>query len=251
VLELKVEDARDYLLVPDVRQFDTAAQQAIIAAFQPLLQRPIGSVSEEVKRQDRQALDRAVLQAMRLDPATWLPRIYDGLTTLVRERGELGRMRSKAHKSKVTRAANKVAEEVLADVLPNGPRRFPDDFWSLAARQGEFTEVSLPQAPLRYAGHMFGREEVVAEGGFHYQARTKHDAKYLIYAQAAGQEMARLPAQPVELSRTVANYEQYVRQTREALYEAYYHRTLDQKAASRFVNSAMQRLTLVLVENGE
>ncbi|MGA9347184.1 MAG: N-6 DNA methylase [Anaerolineae bacterium] len=250
-LDVMVEEFRDYLLVPDVRQFDTAARQAIIAAFQPLLKRPIGSVFEEVKRKDRQALDRAVLQAMGLDPAAWLPRIYDGLTALVHERIELGRMRNKARKSKVSRAANKVAEEVLADVLPDGPRRFPDDFWSPAARQGEFTEVTLPQAPLRYAGHMFGREEVVAEGGFHYQARSKHEAKYLIYAQAAGQEVARLPAQPVELSRTVANYEQYVRQTRDALYEAYYRRTLDQKAASRFVNSAMQRLTLVLVEDGE
>lgn len=250
-LKLQVEDARDYFLVPDVRRFDASAQQAIVAAFQPLLQRPIGSVFEEVKRKDRQALDRAVLQAMGLDPAVWLPRIYDGLTTLVRERIELGRMRSKARKSKVTRAANKVADEVLADVLPDGPRRFPDDFWSTAARQGQFTEVALPQFPLRYAGHMFGREEVTAEDGFHYQARSKHEAKYLIYAQAAGQKAARLPAQPVELSRTVANYEQYVRQTREALYEAYYRRTLDQKAASRFVSSAMKQLRLVLVEDRE
>jgi len=251
VLELTVEEARDYLLVPDVRRFDAAASQAVVAAFQPLLKRPIGSIFEEVKRKDRQALDRAVLQAMGLDPAAWLPRIYDGLTTLVHERIELGRMRSKARKSKVSRAANKVADEVLVDVLPDGPRRFPDDFWSSAARQGQFTEVTLPQSPLRYAGHMFGREEVVAEDGFQYQARTKHEAKYLIYAQAAGQEMTRLPAQPVELSRTVANYEQYLRQTREALYEAYYRRTLDQKAASRFVSNAMQQLRLVLVEDSE
>jgi hypothetical protein len=247
-LELKVEDARDYLLVPDVRQFDIAACQAIIAAFQPLLQRPIGSVFEEVKRKDRQTLDRAVLQAMGLDPTAWLPRIYDGLTTLVQERIELGRMRNKARKNKVSRAANKVAEEVLTDVLPDGPSRFPDDFWSAAARQGQFTEVALPQTPLRYAGPMFGREEVVAEGGFHYQAHSKAEAKYLIYAQVAGQEVARLPAQPVEITRTVANYEQYVRQTCDALYQAYYNRTLDQKTASHFVNNAMQQLKLVLLE---
>ncbi len=248
-LELAVEDARDYLLVPDVRQFDIAACQAIIAAFQPLLQRPIGSVFEEVKRKDRQTFDRAVLQAMGLDPTAWLPRIYDGLTTLVQERIELGRMRNKARKNKVSRAANKVAEEVLTDVLPDGPRRFPDDFWSATARQGQFTEVTLPQTPLRYAGPMFGREEVVAEGGFHYQAHSKAEAKYLIYAQAAGQEVARLPAQPVELSRTVADYEHYIRQTREALYNAYFHRTMDQKAASHFVNSAMQQFKLILIED--
>ena len=249
VLELKVEDARDYLLVPDVRQFDAVARQSVIAAFQPLLKRPIRSVFEEVERQDRQALDRAVLQAMGMDPAAWLPRIYDGLTTLVRERSQLGRMRSKARKSKARRATNKVADEVLADVLPDGPRRFPDEFWSSAARQGQFTEVALPQAPLRYAGHMFGREEVVAEDGFHYQARSKHEAKYLIYAQAAGQEVARLPEKPVELSRTVANYEQYVRQTHEALHDAYYRRTLDQKAANRFAQRAVQQLKLILVED--
>ena len=249
VLELTVEDAHDYLLVPDVRQFDAAARQAIVAAFQPLLQRPIGFVFEEVKRKDRQALDRAVLQAMGLDPAAWLPRIYDGLTTLVHERTELGRMRNKARKNKVPRAANKVAEEVLADVLPNGPRRFPDEFWSATARRGQFTEVALPQSPLRYAGHMFGREEVVADGGFQYQAHSKAEAKYLICAQAAGQEIARLPAQPVELSRTIADYEHYVRQTREALYNAYFQRTMDQKAASHFVNSAMQQLKLVLIED--
>ena len=250
VLELTVEDAHDYLLVPDIRQFSQADRQAVIAAFQPLLQRPIGSVFDEVKRKDRQALDRAVLRALGLDPTIWLSRIYDGLTTLVRERTELGRMRNKARKSKKSRATNQVAEQVLADLLPDGPRRFPDDFWSPAARQGQFTEVALPQAPLRYAGHMFGREEVVAEDGFHHQARSKAEAKYLIYAQAAGQEVARLPAQPVELSRTVANYEQYVRQTYDALYEAYYHRTLDQKAADRFVTSAMRRLNLILVEDG-
>lgn len=249
VLELTVEEARDYLLVPDVRQFNMVARQAIITAFQPLLKRSIGSVFEEVKRQDRQALDKAVLQAMGLDPRDWLPRLYDGLTTLVRERMELGRMRSKARKSKSARAVNQVADKVLADVLPDGPRRFPDDFWSSAARQGRFSEVALPQSSLRYAGHMFGREEVMAEGGFHYQAHSKAEAKYLIYAQTAGQEVARLPAQPVEVSRTVANYEQYVRQTRDALYETYYHRTLDQKAASRFVTRAMQQLGLILVED--
>jgi hypothetical protein len=95
---------------------------------------------------------------------------------------------------------------------------------------------------------MFGREEVVAEGGFHYQAHSKAEAKYLIYAQVAGQEVARLPAQPVEITRTVANYEQYVRQTCDALYQAYYNRTLDQKTASHFVNNAMQQLKLVLLE---
>ena len=138
-LELKVEDARDYLRVPDARLFTSRDREILVSAFQPLLKRPIGSVFDEVKRPDRQLLDRAVLQAIQLDPDVWLPRIYEGLTTLVRERMELGRMRSKARKTKTARAANKVADDALAEVLPDGARRFPDDFWSNAARQGAFT----------------------------------------------------------------------------------------------------------------
>ena len=83
-LELKVKDARDYLHVPDVRQFDPEERQAVVDAFQPLLTRPIGSVFDEIKRSDRRALDEAVLRAMGLHPDEWLPRLYDGLRTLVR-----------------------------------------------------------------------------------------------------------------------------------------------------------------------
>ena len=67
-LELTVEDARDYLYVPDARKFDKANRKAIHIAFQPLLKRPIGSVFNEIQRPDRQALDRAVLSAIGLDP---------------------------------------------------------------------------------------------------------------------------------------------------------------------------------------
>ena len=48
-LELTVEDARDYLYVPDARKFDKVNRKAIRAAFQPLLQRPIGSVLDEIQ----------------------------------------------------------------------------------------------------------------------------------------------------------------------------------------------------------
>src|SRR5206468_716257 len=72
-LELTVEDARDYLRIPDVRKFSATMQTEIQEAFEPLLGRPIGNVFDEVKREDRQVLDQAVLRAMGLDPDKWLP----------------------------------------------------------------------------------------------------------------------------------------------------------------------------------
>ncbi|MDW8309430.1 MAG: N-6 DNA methylase, partial [Verrucomicrobiales bacterium] len=103
-LELMVEDVRDYLLVPDVRGASAAQKRAIIDAFEKLCQRDIGSVFDEVKQKDRQALDIAVLKAIGLDPRRFLQPIYDGLCELVRERIELGRQRGKARKTRARRA---------------------------------------------------------------------------------------------------------------------------------------------------
>jgi len=245
-LELKVQDARDYLRVPDVRQFDEADRQAILDAFQPLLARPIGSVFDEVQQPDRQALDGAVLQALGLDPDRWLPRLYDGLTTLVRERVQLGQMRGKARRSRPKRAANRVAGEVLQDLLPHpqGPARFPDDFFSPAARAGDFREIPLPTAPLRYVGPHFGKEQLLTEDGQTLTVANKFEVRYLLFAQAAGHRVARLPEKPVEISRTVNNYVQYLRDLRARLRDAYFTRTLDQAAAERFVGEAWRKFNL-------
>lgn len=247
-LELTVEDASDYLLVPDVRRFAPATRRAIVNAFQPLLARPIGSVFDEVKQSDRQALDAAVLQAIGLDPERWIPRLYTGLTTLVRERTQLGQMRGQARKSRPKRATGRVTEDVLQDLLPNGPSRFPDDFLSSAARTGGFRYIQLPRSPLRYAGPYFGRHNLVAEDGQTLTVDTKFEMRYLLFAQGAGQEVAQLPEKPVEVSRTVNNYIQYLRDLQQRLYDAFFTRTLDQAAAERFVQETWRKFNLPQVE---
>ena len=243
-LELTVEDARDYLWVPDVQQFSQTDRQAIVAAFQPLLARSIGSVFDEVQQPDRQTLDAAVLRAMGLDPNRWLPRLYDGLTTLVQERVQLGQMRGQARRSRPRRAANRVAEEVLQDLLPKGPARFPDDFLSPAARAGAFRDIPLSDSPLRYAGPHFGREELITDDGQTLTVANKFEARYVLFAQAAGQKAARLPEKPVEISRTVRNYVQYLRDLRQRLHDTYFTRTLDQAAAERFVGQLWAKFNL-------
>jgi type I restriction enzyme M protein len=243
-LELTVEDARDYLYVPDVHQFDETAQKAIADTFQSLLNRSIGSVFDEVKQPDRRVLDAAVLRAMGLDPEHWLSRLYDGLTTLVRERTQLGQMRGQARKSRPRRAAKRVTDDVLQDLLPDGPARFPDDFFSPAARAGGFREILLPTAPLRYGGPHFGRQELVTDDGQTLTVANKFEVRYVLFAQAAGHQVARLPEKPVEVSRTVNNYVQYLRDLRQRLYDTFFTRTLDQAAAERFVEQTWHRFNL-------
>ena len=52
----------------------------------------------------------------------------------------------------------------------------------------------------------------------------------------------------MEVSRTVNNYVQWLRDLRRRLHEAYFNRTLDQVAAERFVGQVWQRFSLPEVE---
>ena len=247
-LELTVEDAGDYLRVPDVRRFGDTERQAIVDAFQSLLARPIGSVFDEVQQTDRQALDAAVLRALGLEPDNWLPAIYDALTTLVRERVQLGKMRAQVRKRRSRQAVKRVNEQVLQELLPRGPKRFPKDFLSADARSGGFRELPLPSDHLRYAGPHFGKHQLVTGQGKTLTVASKFEVRYLLFAQAAGEEIVRLPEQPVEVSRTVNNYVQYLRDLRQGLHNTYFTRTLDQAAAGRFVADTWRKFNLPELE---
>jgi type I restriction enzyme M protein len=243
-LELTVEDAAESLWIPDVRRFKKNERQSILVVFQPLLQRSIGSVFEEIQQPDRQALDRAVLQAMGLKPEDWLPQIYEGLATLARERTQLGQMRSQTRKARPQKAAGRVAEDVLKDLLPDGPLPFPERFYSPAVRSGPFREISLPEQPLQYRGHHFGQEELGVQDGQILRVANPSEVLFVQYCQANGLRTARLPQKSIEVSRTVNDYKKYLRDLRQQLLEAYFRRTLDQAQAERFVSETWRKYHL-------
>jgi hypothetical protein len=245
VLELKVEDAREYLLVPDLREANDAHKKAITTAFETLCQREIGSVFDEVKQKDRQVLDSAILSAIGLDPKKYLKPIYDALCELVRERIELGEQRTKSRKTKArkSKAENENFKEVLDEHLPSGPKRFPDDLFSIEALKGAMIEVPLPETPLRL--DILLTQVALYNGNKSFrEVRFLHEGKFILYCQQAGQTVARVPAKIVEVTRTVANYEKYLRDLRKTLYDAYYRRTLDVAVAERLTEAAFDRFKL-------
>lgn len=245
VLELKVEDARDYLLVPDIRLATTAQIKMITVAFDALCKRDIGSVFDEVKQKDRQALDSAILAAIGLDPKKYLKPIYDALCELVSERIGLGEQRGKTRKVKArkNKADSDSFKEVLNEHLPDGPKRFPEDLFSSDATHGELTEIPLPETPLRL-DILFTHATLYVDTRPFREVRFLAEGKFIIYCQQAGQTVARVPAKPVEVTRTVANYENYLRNLRKSLYDSYYRRTLDVAVAERLTQAAFDRFKL-------
>lgn len=241
-LEMKVEDARDYLLVPKVQAFEAKDRQAIVEAFKKLLKRPIDAIPAEFDYLDRQELDRAVLKAMGL-PTKMLDDIYDGLRNLVMERLQLGQMRSKARRSRPTQAVERVKQDVIDDLLPNGLRRFPEDFLPPAAKKGTFVEHSLPSGKIdAHISPLFS--EITGQEDFKIELKSSFEAKFLLYAHKNGYTRVKMPAQAVEVSRAVKNYEIYLRELKAAFYEAYYKRTLDQQLTTRLTAQAFKTLGL-------
>jgi len=250
VLEYSVEDARDYLFVPDIRSATQAQIKRMRDSFEVRLQRPIQAVRHEIECRDTQSLDKVMLTAIGLDPKKYLKPIYEGLCELVRERIELGQTRGKARKTKSrgVRAEKKATEEVLDEVLPDGPKRFPNDFFSSAATTAIKTPIELPEAPLIFDNSPLFAGVHTSDNSFSLSVKTPAEGKFLLYAHGCGHRTAALPEKVVEVSRTVANYEQYLRDLRKQFYEAYYRRTLDTRTAARLTQAAFHRFHLPNVE---
>jgi type I restriction enzyme M protein len=244
-LELTVEDARDYLPFPQIKGLAQRQLQKVSMAFQPLLNRSIEPILKEIERDDRRKLDAAVLVCLGQDPKKYLEPIYEGLTQLVRERIELGQMRGKSRKTKArgAKAEKKAAEEVLDEIMPDGPERFPEDFFSAAAAADK-TAVELPEALLFFDNSPLFSGVHTADGSYSRNVKNPAEGKFLLYAQRSGHRTAYLPDHTVEVTRTVTNYEKYLRELRKQLYEAYYRRTLDTRTAARLTQSAFDRFRL-------
>jgi hypothetical protein len=109
-------------------------------------------------------------------------------------------------------------------------------------------EVALPETPLRLdVSPMY---VIIYAGASRFlQLKYPAEGKFIIYCQQAGQSVAVMPSKPVEVTRTVANYEDFLRDLRKTLYDAFYRRTLDVSVAARLTQSAFDRFKLPKVND--
>lgn len=126
------------------------------------------SAFEEIRQKDRIALDTAVLQALGLDPKEYLPKIYDGLCGMVRDRLELPKMRKSRKKQSVRDSDDVIKASVIADCLPSGVKKFPKEFYHPGLRNKnlpldydklDFEEFPTTGKLLRYK-EFFGKYDI-------------------------------------------------------------------------------------------
>jgi type I restriction enzyme M protein len=230
------------LLVPDPGCIPPDAQRRIVRAFDRLLERPIYPISREVQLGDRRELDGLVLEALGLDPNQYLSSVYDGLVELVSERMQLSARQRKIRSARRARDVRKLRSQVIDEVLPEGLRRFPGAFVDASVRRPDLDEVFVPAEPLKLGEYFMGRQQVVSDSGFEYEANTVDAAKYIIYAQSRGSHLARVPRSDVAVTKAVTDYERYLREVRERLFKAFFERTQEHALADRLTNSVLEDL---------
>lgn len=208
-----------------------------------LQERDVESILEEVNMKDRQKLDSLVLEAIGLDPKKYLKPIYDGLCELVRERLELGGMRKKVKATKTEKDVEKLMEQVINEVLPNGSRKFPEEFIDNRYLK-DAKEISIPSEPLKLGKFFFGRQEVLSESGFKYEAASVAEAKFIIFSQKPNCYIVKLPEDKIRLKKAVDEYERYIDGLKDELFQTFFTRTHDHKLADTLVIRVMEKFEI-------
>jgi hypothetical protein len=239
-------------MVLNPREVDPKAMKNLVRAYKKVKQRPIGIIKEELKQPDRQELDKAVLEALDLDPKVYLRPLYEGLVELVTERLRLSEMRATQPK-----AEKRLSDEKLIDKWKKEgwhQRIKPIDYF-VASDTDSFREVALTGRPVRYASRAYDlfSEATDAKGKAISrivlidakdkpvgEVATTWEAKYVLYAARPNLYLVKLPSQEAKVKEVVKRYEAHLRREGEELLRDMWEAVRDHKAAERLFRRLLE-----------
>ncbi|MDP2167894.1 MAG: N-6 DNA methylase [Thermodesulfovibrionales bacterium] len=240
VLKAAVYEVED-LLTPNLKKINSDTKKKILKAFDKLLTRPIKPIFEEVKMKDRQALDSAVFEALGLDPKKYLKPLYEGLTNMVGERLDLGKSRTKIKNAKTLKNIEELKKQIIEEIIPEGPKRFPEEFIDSRYLK-DVKEISVPNEPLKLGSYFMGKQEIISEGGFRYEAENQDEAKFIVYSRKPDSFIVKIPKQKEVIIKSIDEYERYIKDLKAKLFEAFFNRILDHKQADTLVQQVFNEL---------
>ena len=183
-----------------------------------LFSRKVLPIYNEVKQRDRKELDTKIVEALGLDAKIYLPKIYAGLCELVKERLELPKMRKKKQKEEVKFAYSKVKEDVIEDCLPDGVRKFPQDFYT----KGNYDDLEFETHPVNgkplTPDAFFNRFQMKTEEGetiLELESEVKAEFATLLSQQKTYQ--INIPAKEKTVEQILKNYHAYISTLKEQL----------------------------------
>jgi len=132
-------------------------------------------------------------------------------------------------------------ELVIDEVVPNGPKRFPEDFCNNDC--GEFYELELPGIQLQLAP-LSNTTIVSRKGYFRYQAKNPPEAKYILYANNVGSKKIKIPKDNLTLFKMVKGYEKYCNEIIQQAFQLFLEFTNDEARAEYLLKQLEKKLDL-------
>ena len=197
-------------------------------------------IDREVKQKDRRALDKAVLAALGLDPDLYLPKIYEGLVEMVKERLALPKLRAARQKQEKGLSLEQIKEKIRREGLSGGLKSITA---FLSADRPEMMDVELTGRPVSWRG--FLGEYTLLDASDNKVGKfqgNEQQARYIVYAARPGQYkymVVEVPVDPIIISEAVQAYEQYLRETAQTLLQRALEATRDHRQAGRIVREML------------
>jgi len=180
--------------------------------------RKVLSVNKEVKQKDRKELDTAVLEALGLDAKEFLPRIYEGITELVKERLELPKMRKKQKSQNVKVAYEEIKKAVIKDIIPNGIKTFPEAFYTKGNYDELEFEIFSSNGKNLKAESFFNNFELKDETGKTIiETDSEVKAEFVELLSRKETYQIKIPKDDKMTEQIIASYKQYIKNLKKDL----------------------------------
>ena len=187
--------------------------EGIRKCFSRISKRRIHDVEKELRLEDRRAFDASILEAIGLNPDEYLPRIYDGLKELVRERLALPKMRKASAKTKIDISTAEAKEHVEREILPDGLESFPGAFIP-QLKKPAMMEIPTGDQPLKIGHHFFGKYEMIDESGTKiYEANGLDMAEFIVCSYKPNDCLIAVPRDNKIIIKALSKYKKYIKDT--------------------------------------
>jgi len=203
--------------------------------FEKLSKRPIKDITTESKRKDRIEFEKAVLKSLGL-PEELVNEILEGVVGLVEERHLLPKLRTAKKKKRIALDHAQLREQIIEEILPDGPIRFPEGFIKGWPRL-ECEEISIPAAELKLGETGICVQEICdAEGEHVMEVNSEEKGKFIIYAKKKDEVVIKVPKKHILIKKAVQEYEIYLRELKDKLFTS-----LMEKCGDHTVSENMTR----------
>lgn len=142
----------------------------------------------------------------------------------------------------------KVKNEVIKEILSQDVRKFPDGFLEENIDEKPHKDFIIGEELLKYGRYLFGKQEIISDSGFKYEAENPVEAKFIIYSQRSGKNSIKIPKEQLTLFKTVKSYEIYLRGLKNNLFKSFFNRTLNHQISESLAKKVFEELNLPDVE---